>query len=456
MERREWAGGRVRAMLKGDVYLIEKMVAGRRYSLNLGVIGEDRARAEYALFLQSPHTYRAPAERVAEEQNKKAEAENRALAGAVVITTELITAYRDAALEGVHRRAASAQHVRECCGFIGEFAKAPQLAGRDLRSVTLGELNAALDQWSKSRRKRIVALKSFTKFLRRRGLLSAKNDPTVDLTTPQPRTPTEAEKEDKVYSPEDLEAFYRHLDKQESRDVFLVRTYTGLHLTEIRRIAEGKGSLRRVGKGEIVGTVSVEHKSGQTHVQSLNAKAFAAFERLVSAGRIPSEGRLIEAGRRACISLGYVTKDGKADDDRRVQMANLRHTFITHATESGKLVNAEGDGGVPVNVVAQLVGHHDTKTTSKFYIAKRVPPMVVIPVMLEHPDDPSPTLEILSPSSGSALSVHAKRLRSPSKDTTHEPAEKPNRRKPLATGTTVASRGAERASSTAGTRKGTR
>ena len=56
---------------------------------------------------------------------------------------------------------------------------------------------------------------------------------------------------------------------------------------EIERIAKGEGVIRPIGKGEIAATVSVRHKSGVTHVQSLDKRTHKALERIVKRGRVP-------------------------------------------------------------------------------------------------------------------------------------------------------------------------
>ena len=304
MKRRKWDGswdgGRFRDTMDGPSYWIEKMVGGRRYAHPLGNVNEARAKAEYALFLQSPLTYVPPAKRIALDAHAKAESEAKAKAGAVVITTEVIEACVKAARAGTYGRPKSEKHIKEIFRYLGEWALGP-LAGRDLRHVSLAELNLGLDRWPTARRKRIVVLKSFTKFLRQRSQLTSQNDPTRDLVCPQPAPPSEAAKAKKVYTPEQLAEFYRHLDRDDVRDVFLVRALTGLHFTEIERIAKGEGVIRAIGKGEIAATVSVKHKSGVTHVQSLDKRTHKALERIVKRGRVPDPRAFIEAGRRAPI-----------------------------------------------------------------------------------------------------------------------------------------------------------
>jgi hypothetical protein len=45
-------------------------------------------------------------------------------------------------------------------------------------------------------------------------------------------------------------------------------------------------------------------------------------------------------------------------------------------------------GGLPLAAVAAVVGHHSANTTKRFYENVKVPPMIKIPIKLEHPEDP--------------------------------------------------------------------
>jgi hypothetical protein len=66
----------------------------------------------------------------------------------------------------------------------------------------------------------------------------------------------------------------------------------------------------------------------------------------------------------------------------------LRHTFVTGG-QRGRVVYAGGKEGVPLETVAGVAGH-SVETSRKFYSALDVPPMVVLPLNLSHPDDPKP------------------------------------------------------------------
>jgi len=55
-------------------------------------------------------------------------------------------------------------------------------------------------------------------------------------------------------------------------------------------------------------------------------------------------------------------------------------------------------GGVPLDVVASVLGHQSSRTTSKFYDGTEVPPLIAIPLKLYHTQDPV----AMQPRSGSA------------------------------------------------------
>jgi integrase len=73
---------------------------------------------------------------------------------------------------------------------------------------------------------------------------------------------------------------------------------------------------------------------------------------------------------------------GKPLEEKRVLIEHLRHTFVTLASRIGRLVQPAGTGGIPDQIVSQLVGHHDVKTTRTFYLAVDVPPLIVLPIRL--------------------------------------------------------------------------
>ena len=75
-----------------------------------------------------------------------------------------------------------------------------------------------------------------------------------------------------------MERHFAEVNSQGVRDVLVLRCLTGMHHSEVERIARGECELREVngGKSGIVAVVRFLHKSQYEHVQSLSAQAYAA------------------------------------------------------------------------------------------------------------------------------------------------------------------------------------
>ena len=80
----------------------------------------------------------------------------------------------------------------------------------------------------------------------------------------------------------------------------------------------------------------------------------------------------------------------KASRHERLFIGHLRHTFATLSTEFGELVTPNKTNGLALQVVGQIIGHHDTSTARNFYDGTDVPPLVRHDLGLVHPDDPQP------------------------------------------------------------------
>ena len=365
-----WDGGRIAESVDGPVYHLERMRGGVRYSLSLGVITPKQALAELALFERDPGAYVTA---------KEAQQEPGKVRGAVLVTADLVIAFA-ADLRG---RGRSERHTRNTLAYLGQWVD-ELLVGRDLRRVELSEMHDRLDAWGNARPHRVRAIRAFAAFLRRRGLLASADDPTIDLASVQGRTPTPAERSAKTHSVEQLEATYRHLSSQTHRDVFRVRVMTGLHVTEVARLAAGECVLRDVPDGgRIAATVSLVHKSTRAHTQSLGAATAAAARRLM-AGRSIGSIRNDDLAR-AMAAANAARADGVMLEP--VRLANLRHTFVTLSARAGTVVHPPS-GGVEHAMIAQLVGHSGTRTMGRHYLGDYVPPMIALPIRLEHPDDP--------------------------------------------------------------------
>ncbi|ATB30423.1 hypothetical protein MEBOL_003884 [Melittangium boletus DSM 14713] len=372
-----WKGGRTFNGKDGrPVFVLRKMVQGRAYTVYLDARSETEAEAELALFLRDPEGYRT-----------RQEARQLKQEAAVYLTAETVGRF----LESMRNAGTTARYVGNVGFYLATWAEA--LAGRDLRTVSLQELLRELARHPTGRKNRITALKSFASWLREQGALSLAEDPTVSLKVPVTR-PEKAMRE-KGYSIETTERLYRALsgwefknfnqeatrrmtDVQCVRDVLCIHAKTGMHGTEIERLARGEGKVAVLEEpGEIAATVTFIHKSGNVHRQSIDRQTLAAVQRLQARGAAPVDSHIRRVVGRACKKLGI----------EPVRLGEYRHSFVTWASECGQEVRPK-TGGLPLAAIAAVVGHHSANTTKRFYDNVKVPPMIKIPIRLEHPEDP--------------------------------------------------------------------
>ena len=371
-----WKGGRTFNGKDGrPVYVLRKMVQGRAYTVHLDARSETEAEAELALFLRDPEGYRT-----------RQEARQLKQEAAVYVTAETVGRF----LESMRSAGTTARYVGNVGFYLATWAES--LAGRDLRTVSLQELLRELARHPTGRKNRITALKSFASWLREQGALSLAEDPTVSLKVPVTR-PEKAMRE-KGYSIETTERLYRAINgweytnfKQETtrrttevqcvRDVLCIHAKTGMHGTEIERLARGEGKVAMLEEpGEIAATVTFIHKSGNVHRQSIDRQTLAAVQRLQARGAAPVDSHIRRVVGRACKELGI----------EPVRFGEYRHSFVTWASECGQEVRPKS-GGLPLTAIAAVVGHYSASTTKRFYDNVKVPPMIKIPIKLEHPED---------------------------------------------------------------------
>ena len=359
----KWDGGRVRTGRNGDsVWVLERMIEGRRYVKALDARSEKEALAELALFNSAPDQYATKVERAAQ-------------AKAVFINDYLLRRL-DARME---KEEQSQGHRKSIDTYLRAWAKV--LKPKDFRRITLAHLKTALATWDTAERYRVIAIRTFTAFLREEGLLTLAQDASQDLPVPpaKPGKPHEA----RAYTVAHVEKVYRHLSTQCVRDFVHIAAKTGLHGTEIARLAAGKGEVKELpGYGEIAGTIRLMHKKGTVHVQSVDRLTLEAAKRLQARKRAPVGGTLHAAIWLAAKGAGVET----------INPGQLRHSFITWALESGRKVEPKA-GGVAINEVAGIVGHKSSATTKKYYEGVQVPMMVVVPISLHHPEDPTPLVQ---------------------------------------------------------------
>lgn len=403
----EWVGGRIREGRRGRAYWIDKMIDGHRYRIRLaGVRTEPEAVDEFRVFRADPVAYRPPrlreeiAEIEAEEEEiERVEAEREATR--LVMTDELLDAFAAAQVEGYGSRPpVTRHHAFVCDSFLRDWQTHPALEGRDIRTIRLVEWREALETgvslapvagkkepelrpW-RSFKHRIVALRSYTAWLRWRGELDRGEDTTLDLAVPQARKPTIREKASRAYSIDELQRTYAAISSQVVRDVFWLRVHTGLHESEIRRIAQGECVIDRLkDAGRIAAVVEVRHKSGQDHRQSVDADTLARIERLMA--RKDKGGKAVWVGEKTLER--HRKAAAEATGCREVFIGHLRHTRTTLLeTQGEEVLPAGGQGGVSLDRIARSHGHSPA-TAQAHYSGITVPPMLVVPVRLAHPGD---------------------------------------------------------------------
>jgi integrase len=378
---KRWAGGLIREGRDGrEVFVIEAMRQSQRYLISLGALTEKQALAELALFDRDPEGYRTAREAKAARQTS-----------AVRLSVDLVQKFLAHLQDDSAGEARSTKYVSNTRNSLAWWAERERLGGRDLRGVTLGELQLMLDG-QLGRKHKIIHLKSFCGWLRARGLLATQHDPTLELRVPQARP--EKAKRPKVNDKGALEAMYAALGDQAIRDVLCLRAKTAMHHTEVHRLAKGKGELRELeDHGEIAGTCSFTHKSGRVHQVSLDAQALAAAKRLQARGGAPSDSWMLKV----------IKEIAKANSIKEIELGAMRHTYATMARTVGVEVKPVAAGGVPLATVAATMGHLNPRTTALFYDQTEVPPMVKLPTLrLYHPDDP---VELARPATANSRST---------------------------------------------------
>jgi integrase len=354
-----WAGGRIHGTVDGRKrYVLERFFGGVQHTFTLPVRDETGAMAQLAAWSDDPMAF---LERRAAVVAKR----KGLLQGQVLLTPGLL-----AELERDMRRRQQAGevgevHIRSTMAYCRQWAEDLGL-GADLRQVSRAIVQRCLQVRGNARQHRIVALKVLGAFLVDSGRLDASQSPGRHVDVPTARPARLAAP--RGYSADRLRACYAGLKSQEHRDVFRLQAMTGMHGSEVARIARGEGRLeRREGMGEIAGVVTFLHKSGRLHSVSLDARSMAAAERLARAGRRPSQWALLRACRR-----------------HGVQPAQLRHSFV-QLGQGGRWAYPAGQG-VSVDELIAVTGHSSSTVTRAHYDGG-TPRMLVLPLALEHAAD---------------------------------------------------------------------
>lgn len=360
-----WEGGRVRESRTGRVWVIERQVGGARRTIPLAAKTERDALAELALFLRDPDAYGRRA------------APKKPPPRAPVIDEAFVGRYLKAGVgKGLTHR--YLVNVRSSLAWWADV-----LDGRPIAAATTAELLGALEGGPGAKGK-LISLKAWTAWLRSTGQLASRDDPTLDMRVPAAvAARSRAPKWSRI---EDVVALYRAIDDQRVRDVLRIRATTGMHHTELARIAAGKGRIREVWDGPIAAAIDFPHKSGKVHRLAISPATLGALRRYIDRqGPVRRTGWVSES--HFCREVARVAE---AHGLAPCPPGQLRHSYATWARMAGELVQPS-TSGLPIEAVAAALGHASPETTRRYYDQSDRPAMVVIRGLdLEHPGDPPP------------------------------------------------------------------
>lgn len=332
--RTKWDGGYIRWGRKGPVYVIERWVNGIHFHVSTRCRSSAAAHEQWKRFQADPINYRPSGMGVLR----------------LTITAELTLEYCEWMRTAKHN---SKEWCATCAHFLADWSE--DFKGRDIRHQRLHELESILDRRGTSRPGRITALKGFCKWLRRRrGLLIAAQDPTIDLPVPQAQEAARS----RAVPEERISAVLPYLPA-DTRDLLLVLMGSGAHISEIRRFAT-EGEFARQSKAKAI--MYMTHKTKRLRPFPLKGRVYVdAAERVKARGRIPSYWTLNCDVTKAC-------EDAEVE---RFTLGVLRHSFTTNAFKRGATMAEVGDAV-----------HHSTPRTTRRHYVVGVPPKTVPPLRI--------------------------------------------------------------------------
>lgn len=355
-----WEGGRIVQTKRGGIYMIRRRINGKLFELSTHSTSKKVALEHLRRFEKNPAAYTASggAKDVAE--------------GGLVLGDALIKKHLDAAKDA----GVSPEWIRDKRIYLDEWAK--RLTGRDLRTLSLLDLQQALDGL-KARTHRIATIKAFYSWLRESGLVTRREDPSLDLKVP-PAKPAQWTRGERSISREDFAETFDKLSPH-YRDHLLVLGGTGMHVRELHRLAAGIG---KVGPSSI----TIIHKSGRQHTMAVDESVADAAARLQKVRGPFSISKFMAAVRTAA-------KKAKV---KPWSPGSLRHSVGTWLMTEG--ANAKD--------VADWLGHASEATLKRFYatyahIAKPAPTVSTIRVVRRktgvrrEAKVPLPPIQVLTP-----------------------------------------------------------
>jgi integrase len=341
-KRELWEGGYVRRTKAGrDIYIIERWVNGTHYHKSTRCSRRDAAIKQLIRFEADPGAYdaRGPTGTKPKEDVP------------LVLTGDLVIRFRAYQID---EKGNTPKHANNMASVLADWVE--DLAGTDLRHVTLRQLRAALDTRKTSTKKRIIAIKSFYSWLRKvRGLLTSGQDATLDLPVPQGR-PEKWERK-KVVESADVQAVMQKISNERIRDALFLLSATGWHVTELQRFAR-RGELIEHGRDGVIAVLVTQHKGGEMTRTPLQHQTH------VDCARRILERRAIPNPSDINVELKEAATRAKVEP---FGAGVLRHSVLTWAVQAG----------ADVAKVSEFAGHKDPRTTRRFYVDVHVPTNVI-------------------------------------------------------------------------------
>jgi integrase len=342
-----WPGGRVWRRSDGKhVYVIRRMIGGKRYTASTHCTSLSSAMKQLDRFMANPEAYDPRGEAPPEPIYLKVE-----IRDGKVFANKLAEEFL----------AFSKNEKGNTREWLGKQARAlawwsKRLGNIDLRRVTLRDHILPALEGATSRHHRIAVLKNLYGWLRTEAhLLTTAEDPVYgQLKVPQVHVAQLTKS--KVIPREHIDLVLEHLTSP-WRDALIVQSGTGMHVTELQRFGAA-GTVEPLPKHAeqegVAGVLVIPlHKSGAPHRVRVSTEVLAAASRLRAHGSI-SRKWYNEAIAAACAAVKR--PDGQVGIPAFTP-GRLRHSVATWAIE---------EGADPASVSAFL-GHRSPATTRKFY-----------------------------------------------------------------------------------------
>lgn len=345
---RTWEGGYWRLdARRRRVYVIRKMVNGRRYVVSTRARSEAAAVAQLRRFEADPEGY---------------DPRGHVRPNAIYLDVPLADAFLAWSLKPKDQggRGNTPRWVGEQKRYLDWWSD--RLDGIDLRRLSYEEHVAPAMEGTKAQRQCGATLLALYRFLRKERGLSLTEDPIHGrLTFGEPAA--EQSRRSKVVPTEHIDLLIEHLTAP-WRDVLTVQAGTAWHVTEVERFAVAGliEPLPRNATQDGVAAVLVcpRHKSGDSIRTRVSAAVLEAAKRLRAHGSFSRghKGRGGSAYSRAVRAACAAVK--RPDGEAGIPVFTpgmIRHSVATHAVNAGESVQR----------VAEFLGHRTKKTTERFY-----------------------------------------------------------------------------------------